>query len=47
MIDFDFDIEYVKRNMIPHMDALARLQFPKSSKDNEIKRFWRTPFYIG
>ena len=30
---FDFDIEYVKENSIPHVDALSRLQFYKVSKD--------------
>ena len=30
---FDFDIEYVKGNSIPHVDALSRLRFYKESKD--------------
>lgn len=36
---FDFDIEYIKGNMIPHMDALSRLQFHKASKDNAEEIF--------
>ena len=31
---FDFDIEYVKGNSIPLVDALSRLWFYKESKDN-------------
>ena len=36
---FDFDIEYVKGNVIPHVDALSRSRFYKESKDktNEFK----------
>ena len=30
---FDFDIECVKGNSIPHVDALLRLRFYKESKD--------------
>ena len=30
---FDFDIEYVKGNLIPHVNAQSRLQFYKESKD--------------
>ena len=30
---FDFDIEYVKGNSIPHVDPLSRLEFYKESKD--------------
>ena len=30
---FDFDIEYVKENSIPHVDAQSRLRFYKESKD--------------
>ena len=30
---FDFDIEYVKGNSIPHVEALSGLQFYKESKD--------------
>ena len=30
---FEFDIEYIKGNSIPHVDALSRLQFYKESKD--------------
>ena len=29
---FDFDIEYVKGNTIPHVDALSRLPFYKELK---------------
>ena len=30
---FDFDIEYVKGNSIPHVHALSRLRLFKESKD--------------
>ena len=30
---FDFDIEYVKGNSIPHVNTLSRLGFYKKSKD--------------
>ena len=33
LMAFDFDIEYVKENSIPHVDALSRLRFYKESKD--------------
>ena len=33
LMAFDFDIEYVKGNSIPHVDTLSRLQFYKESKD--------------
>ncbi len=33
LMAFDFDIEYVKGNSIPHVDALSRLRFYKESKD--------------
>ena len=33
LIAFDFDIKYVKRNSILHIDALSRLRFYKESKD--------------
>lgn len=33
LMAFDFDIEYVKWNSIPHVDALSRLRFYKESKD--------------
>ena len=36
---FDFDIEYVKENSIPHVDALSRLRFNKESKDKTEKEF--------
>ena len=36
---FDFDIEYVKGNSIPHIDALSRLWFYKESKDKTEKEF--------
>ena len=32
-MSFDFDIDYVKGNSIPHVDALSRLRFYKGSKD--------------
>ena len=32
-MQFDFDIEYVKGNSIPYVDALSRLRFYKESKD--------------
>ena len=33
LMTFEFDIEYVKRNSIPRVDALSRLRFYKESKD--------------
>ena len=33
LMAFDFDIEYVKGNSIPHVDALSRLLFYKELKD--------------
>ena len=36
---FDFDIEYFKRNSIPHVDALSRLRFYKDSKDKIEEKF--------
>ena len=36
---FDFDIEYVKGNSIPHIGALSRFQFYKESKDKTEKEF--------
>ena len=36
---FDFDIEYVKGNLIPHVDALSRLRFYKESKDKAEEEF--------
>ena len=36
---FDFDIEYVKENSIPHVDALSRLLFYKESKDKTEEEF--------
>ena len=36
---FDFDIEYVKGNSIPHVDALSRLRFYKESKDKTEEEF--------
>ena len=30
---FDFDIEYVRGNFIPHVDILSILRFYKESKD--------------
>ena len=36
---FDFDIEYVKGNSIPHLDALSRLLLYKESKDKTEEQF--------
>ena len=36
---FDFDIEYVKGNSFPHVDALSRLQFYKESKVKTEEEF--------
>ena len=36
---FDFDIEYVKGNSIPRVDALSRLRFYKESKDKTEEEF--------
>ena len=36
---FDFDIEYVKGNSIPHVDALSRLRFYKESTDKTEEEF--------
>ena len=36
---FDFNIEYVKGNSIPHIDALSRLRFYKESKDKTVEEF--------
>ena len=38
-MSFDFDIEYVKGNSIPHVDALSKLQFYKESKDKTEEGF--------
>ena len=35
LMAFDFDIEYVKENSIPHVDALWRLRFYMESKDKK------------
>ena len=42
---FDFDIEYIKGNSIPHVDALSRLRFYKESKDKT--RIWRYIFTLS
>ena len=39
LMAFDFDIEYVKGNSIPHVDALSRLRFYKESKDKTEEEF--------
>ena len=39
LIALDFDIEYVKGNSIPHIDALLRLRFYKESKDKTEEKF--------
>ena len=36
---FDFNIEYVKGNSIPHVDTLSRLWFYKESKDKTEEEF--------
>ena len=36
LMAFYFDIEYVKGNSIPHVDALSRLQFYKESRDKVV-----------
>ena len=36
---FDFDIENVKQNSIPHVDGLSRLGFYKESKDKTVEEF--------
>ena len=36
---FDFDIEYVKGNSIPHVDEQSRLQFYKELKDKTEEEF--------
>ena len=33
---FDFNIKYVKGNLIPNVDALLRLRFYKESKEKEF-----------
>ena len=39
LMAFDFDIEYVKGNSIPRVDALSRLRFYKESKDKTEEEF--------
>ena len=36
---FNFDIEYLKGNSIPHVDALSKLRFCKESKDKTEEEF--------
>ena len=36
---FDFDIEYVKENSIPHVNVLSRLRFCKESKNKTEEEF--------
>ena len=43
---FDFDIEYVKGNPIPHVDALSRLWFYKESKDKTEEEFEDTFLHL-
>ena len=45
LMALDFDIEYVKGNSIPHVDALSRLRFYKESEDK--RRIWRYIFTLG
>ena len=42
---FDFDLEYIKGNLILHVDAISRLWFYKESND-KTEEFEDT-FYIG
>ena len=41
LMAFDFDIEYIKENSIPHVNALSRWRFYKESKD-KIEEFEET-----
>ena len=43
---FDFDIECVKGNSIPHVDVQLRLRFYKESEDKTEEEFEDT-FFIG
>ena len=45
LMTFDFEVEYVKGNSIPHVDALSRLRFYKDSKDDTEE--FKIYFYIG
>ena len=38
-MEFDFDIEYIQGNSVPHVDALSRLRFYKESKDKTEEEF--------
>ena len=46
-IAFDFDIEYVKGNLIPHVEALSRLRFYSESKDKAEEEFDDIFFTLG
>ena len=39
LMAFDFDIEYVKGNTIPHVDALSRLRFYQGSNGKTEEKF--------
>lgn len=43
---FDFDIEYVKGNAIPHVHALSRLYF-KRVKNRNMRKYERWIFALG
>lgn len=42
LMGFDFNIEYVKGNSVPHMNALSRLRFCKDPKENIKETFENT-----
>ena len=46
LMAFDFYIEDVKRNLIPHVDALSRLRFYKESKDKTEEEFEDTFLHL-
>lgn len=39
LMAFDIDIEHVKGNNIPHVDALSRLRFITSESEKEVESF--------
>ena len=47
LLAFEFDIEYVKGNSIPHVAALSRLWFYKESKDKTEEEFEHTFITLG
>lgn len=46
LMAFDFDIEYVKGNTIPHVDALSRLRFYREEKDKNDEEFEDTFLHL-